>query len=473
MVFNSVAFLVFILCFFPVYFLLKGNARLVFTLIASFVFYGWWDYRFLALIIFSTCMDFYLSQLIHRQLDPGNRKRALVISVILNLAFLSFFKYFNFFIDSANDVLGLTGYAGGFNALYIILPVGISFYTFQSMSYTIDVYRRVIAPEPSLLKFATFIAFFPQLVAGPIVRAVDFLPQLQSDRKFKWPDFHLGFAQVLVGFGKKLIIADSLAPFVDAVFAYPGNYTSLVLIIGVIFYSFQIYCDFSGYSDIAIGIAKMLGYEFPANFNMPYFSTSFSEFWQRWHISLSSWLRDYLYVSLGGNRNGKWMTYRNLMLTMLLGGLWHGANYTFIIWGFLHGLFLILQRLITGVKKKAGLTFSGPLNALFSIGIIYTFTCLAWIYFRSPDIATAHTVIRGIFAFDNLSFGDLPNKFVILKGASLILLLVFFEILSTRIDFAGITLRSPAFRTISFAVILWAIALLGSFIDSQFIYFQF
>jgi len=473
MVFNSIAFLIFIACFFPIYFFLKGRARMVFTLISSFVFYGWWDYRFLILIIFSTCFDYYLSLVIDREQEPASRKRALTISIIINLAFLGFFKYFNFFIDSANDILGLTGYSGGFNALHIILPVGISFYTFQSMSYTIDVYRREIAPEPSLLKFATFIAFFPQLVAGPIVRAVDFLPQLQTDKKFKWSDFHGGFAQVLVGFGKKLIIADSLAPFVDAVFAFPGNYTSLVLIIGVVFYSFQIYCDFSGYSDIAIGIARMLGFQFPRNFNMPYFSRSFSEFWARWHISLSSWLRDYLYISLGGNRNGKWMTYRNLMLTMLLGGLWHGANYTFIIWGFLHGMFLIVQRLLDNVKSRMGLAFSGPVNAVFSVWIIYVFTCLAWIYFRSPDIGTAHTIIKGILSFNNLSFGDLPNKFLIVKGVLLIVLLLFFELLSSRIDLDGITVRSPVFRAVSFALILWSIALLGSFIDSQFIYFQF
>ncbi|HYC83812.1 MAG TPA: MBOAT family O-acyltransferase [Chryseosolibacter sp.] len=473
MVFNSIPFIVFILIFFPIYYALKGNARMIFTLLASYVFYGWWDYRFLALIAFSTLADFYLSVVIDREQDPRRRKYLLAISMVVNLAFLGFFKYFNFFIDSANDLLGIAGYDRGFNALHIILPVGISFYTFQSMSYTIDVYRRVIEPEKSLLKFATFIAFFPQLVAGPIVRAVDFLPQLQQDRKFKWSEFHLGFAQMLVGFGKKLIIADSLAPFVDGVFAFPGNYTSLVLIIGVVFYSFQIYCDFSGYSDIAIGLARMLGFEFPRNFNMPYFSKSFSEFWERWHISLSSWLKDYLYIPLGGNRGGQLKTYRNLMLTMLLGGLWHGANYTFIIWGFLHGAFLIVQRLLNYLKRIVGLSFSGPVNTLVSIAIVYAFTCLAWIYFRSPDVATAHTVIKGILSFNNLSFADLPNKFVIIKGVLLIALLILFELLSLRIDFGSITLRSPAFRTVGFAVILWMIALLGSFIDSQFIYFQF
>jgi alginate O-acetyltransferase complex protein AlgI len=473
MVFNSIAFLVFIALFFPIYFILKGKARLGFMLISSYVFYGWWDYRFLALIVFSTCLDFYLSVLINNQEDPSRRKLALTISIIVNLAFLGFFKYFNFFIDSANDLLGYFGYQENYNVLNIILPVGISFYTFQSMSYTIDVYRRQIQPEPSLLRFATFIAFFPQLVAGPIVRAIDFLPQLYKDNKFKWSNFQIGLAQVLVGFGKKLVIADSLAPFVDAVFATPDAYSSLVMIIAVVFYSFQIYCDFSGYSDIAIGLAKMLGYEFPMNFNTPYFSKSFSEFWERWHISLSSWLRDYLYIPLGGNRNGKFNTYRNLMLTMLLGGLWHGANYTFIIWGFLHGMYLVVQRLITNVKKTFGLQPTGVINALFSIMLVYSLTCLSWIYFRSPDIATAHTIIGNIVSLDGLSFADLPYKFEIAKGVMLLAILLFFEIVSTRVDFGTIVLRSPAFRVVSFAAILWLIALMGSFIDSQFIYFQF
>ncbi len=473
MVFNSIPFLVFIFCFFIVYFSTKGKARLIITLLASYLFYGWWDYRFLLLIIISTLIDYYLSIVIHKETDEGRRKQKLALSMILNLGILGFFKYFNFFIDSANDLLGLTGQDATFSTLHIILPVGISFYTFQSMSYTIDVYRRVIEPEPQFIRFATYIAFFPQLVAGPIVRAVDFLPQLKSDRPFNWTNFQLGLSQVVLGFAKKVVIADSLAVFVDAIFAYPGNYTSLALIIGVVFYSFQIYCDFSGYSDIAIGLARMLGYEFPVNFNLPYFSRSFSEFWERWHISLSSWLRDYLYIPLGGNRKGKFNTYKNLMITMLLGGLWHGANYTFIVWGFLHGFYLILQRAITNLKKAFGIQFSGVINSGISILLVYTLTCLAWIYFRSVNIETAHVVIRGILSFDNISFGDLPNKFIIMKCGMLILTLLFFEVISTRISIGATLIRYPMLRTASLATILWLIALFGSFIDSQFIYFQF
>ena len=417
MVFNSVAFLVFIGCFFPIYFLLKGNARLLFTLIASYVFYGWWDYRFLILIALSTCIDFYLSVLINNQEDPKRRKAVLAMSIFVNLAFLGFFKYFNFFIDSANDLLGLTGYGSGLTPMHIILPVGISFYTFQSMSYTIDVYRRAIRPEPSLLKFATFIGFFPQLVAGPIVRAVDFLPQLQKDHKFNWSNFQVGLAQVLVGFGKKIVIADSLAPFVDGVFAFPGSYTSLVLIIGVVFYSFQIYCDFSGYSDIAIGIARMLGFTFPMNFNLPYFSRSFSEFWERWHISLSSWLRDYLYIPLGGNRGGKFNMYRNLMLTMLLGGLWHGANYTFIVWGLLHGFYLVVQRLITNVKKRLGISFPGALEYGFQhFSGIYANVCVLDLLQESRRRHSAHHHQRHPFVRQHVFCCAAPINSFIAKG---------------------------------------------------------
>lgn len=473
MVFNSLAFLVFIAAFLPIYFLLRGRTQILFALAGSYLFYAWWDYRFVVLIAFSTLTDYYLSLLIDGHHDPRRRKKWLVVSIVLNLVVLGFFKYFNFFIESANDFFGLTGSDAHFNALHIILPVGISFYTFQSMSYTIDVYRKVIPPERDLIRFATFISFFPQLVAGPIVRAVDFIPQLYSDKKFNWVDFQSGLGLVLVGFAKKVVIADSLAPFVDMVFANPGSQSSVTLVVGVVFYSFQIYCDFSGYSDIAIGLARIMGFRFPINFNLPYFSKSFSEFWERWHISLSGWLRDYLYISLGGNRKGKVKTYRNLMLTMLLGGLWHGANYTFIIWGFLHGAYLILQRIVTSAKKALGLTLSGPLNAAFSILIVYVLTCVAWIYFRSPDVETAHTVIRGIMDFGTASIAAIPNKFVVAKCLILISVLLFFEVLSTRVDLGEVVIASPAFRTISYAAILWLIAFAGSFIDSQFIYFQF
>ena len=308
MVFNSVSFLIFISVFFPLYFSVRGRIRLWLCLLASYFFYGWWDWRFLLLIASSTALDFYLGQQLEKTEDPQQRGRFLWLSVGVNLGFLGFFKYCNFFLDSFQVLLENLGFGTSMGSLAIILPVGISFYTFQSMSYTIDIYYRKIKPEKDWLRFATFIAFFPQLVAGPIVRAREFLPQFDRVRNLDQERIVLGLAQVLWGFFKKVAIADSLAPFVDQCFASPTSFSSLHLLIGVVFYSFQIYCDFSGYSDIAIGLARMMGFDFPKNFRTPYFSKDFSEFWQRWHITLSSWLRDYLYIPLGGNRHGTFNT---------------------------------------------------------------------------------------------------------------------------------------------------------------------
>ncbi len=475
MIFNSVTFLIFIAAFLPVYFALNGRQRLWWSLLGSYFFYGWWDWRFLTLIVISTMVDFYLGLQISKLDEPSRRKRMLIFSMVLNLGFLGFFKYFNFFVDSFHQMLLSFGLQPSIHTLHIILPVGISFYTFQSMSYTIDVYRRGIAVEPDFLRFATFIAFFPQLVAGPIVRASELLPQFNKDQRFKWDRFTSGTGQILWGFFKKVAVADSLAPFVDQCFDAPGAFSSMHLLVGVVFYSFQIYCDFSGYSDIAIGLARIMGYDFPINFRTPYFSKNFSEFWTRWHITLSSWLRDYLYISLGGNRKGTLMTYRNLMLTMLLGGLWHGASWVFVFWGFLHGAYLVVQRL-------AGPGFRRLLDAMhlpkfaidgLNIALVYFFTCLAWIFFRSPDFSTATTVIERIASFENFTLGSIVNKFWLMKGILLVGLLLLVEIADFRFDFGEVIRRSPVFRVASFAVLLWLIALLGTFDSNAFIYFQF
>jgi D-alanyl-lipoteichoic acid acyltransferase DltB (MBOAT superfamily) len=474
MIFNSIEFLIFFVLFVPIYFLLKGQSRIIFTLISSYLFYGWWDPRFLVLIIFSTCFDWFAGLYIHSHSDLAKRKTVLTLSIVVNLSVLGFFKYFNFFIDSASELLRFAGLESGSAVLNIILPVGISFYTFQSMSYTIDIYRKEIEPEKSLIRFATFVAFFPQLVAGPIVRAVDFLPQIQrNNQRWNWTNFTNGFGLILTGFAKKIIIADSLAPFVDSAFHNPELCSSLTLILATIFYSFQIYCDFSGYSDIAIGTAKILGYDFPLNFNLPYFSKSFSEFWTRWHISLSQWLRDYLYIPLGGNRKGKLITYRNLMITMLLGGLWHGANYTFIIWGFLHGFYLVLQRGLVAFMNRLKINWEGPLCSAISLVIVYSLTCFAWIFFRSQTLSDANHFISGILAFDSMSLSALPNKFEIFKNLIVILLLISLEGISLKIDFNNLFLKKPVFRLCTAAIIIWLIALIGTFSSAQFIYFQF
>jgi alginate O-acetyltransferase complex protein AlgI len=511
MVFNSLTFLVFVLLFFPLYFGTRGRLRLWVILLASYIFYGWWDWRFLSLIVFSTAMDWWFGQWITYLDDPvetqadwqrgsavqrffgrltrlaartgWRRHTVLLFSMVINLGFLGVFKYFNFFAESLVQFVGMFGLQPSWTTLNIILPVGISFYTFQSMSYTIDVYRREIPYEPSLLKFAGFIALFPQLVAGPIVRARDLLHQMNEDKAFSWRNWNSGLGRVLWGFFKKIAVADSLAPFVDQVFAAPETFSSMHLLIGVVFYSFQIYCDFSGYSDIAIGLARMMGYQFPENFRTPYFSKSFSEFWTRWHISLSSWLRDYLYIPLGGNRGGKFGTYRNLMITMLLGGLWHGANAAFIFWGFLHGLYLVLQRLIAPWWQRLVRLIRMPAfveNAIL-LTTVYALTLLAWVYFRSGSIglaggdsfATANRVLSGILSLENFTFASVINKFQVVKGFMLIAILLAIEITNFRLSWNVRQTIHPAWRLAAFAALIWLIAFFGSFGANAFIYFQF
>ncbi len=522
MIFNSIAFFVFLAIFLPLYFVLKGRMRLVLCLVASYFFYGWWDWRFLSLILTSTLIDYAVGLQISKTEDPRRRKRLLTVSMIANLGFLAFFKYFNFFIESFRELMLSVGVEPSFNTLYIILPVGISFYTFQSMSYTIDVYFKKIEIEKDFLRFSTFISFFPQLVAGPIVRASDFLPQFKNDREFSWDRVIAGSGQMLWGFYKKVVVADSLAPFVDQCFAAPGGFSSLHLLIGVIFYSFQIYCDFSGYSDIAIGLARIMGFDFPDNFRTPYFSRNFSEFWTRWHISLSSWLRDYLYIPLGGSRSGslgsrlftiislvgsvaitgwwwlipiyivvivataRWMrgskkasievyTYLNLMITMLLGGLWHGASWAFVFWGFLHGLYLVVQRLLGPWWGKLLDALRAPqwLQAGLDMALVYFFTCLAWVYFRAPDFEIANQVIEGIASLENFTPGSIVNKFWVFKGFIVIAILVAVDWTNLQVTYYKVLLRNPIFRVLSFSAILWLIAFFGTFGSNSFIYFQF
>ncbi len=522
MIFNSLPFFVFIGIFLPLYFLLKGKARLLLCLVGSYVFYGWWDWRFLSLIAFSTLIDYAVGLKLEHTEEQAKRYRLLLASMIVNLGFLAFFKYCNFFIDSFAGLLQSIGMHANIHSLKIILPVGISFYTFQSMSYTIDVYKRKIAVEKDFIRFATFISFFPQLVAGPIVRASDFLPQFQKDRKFEWDRIIAGTSQILWGFFKKVAVADSLAPFVDQCFEAPGGFSSIHLIIGVVFYSFQIYCDFSGYSDIAIGLARVLGFDFPQNFRTPYFSKNFSEFWKRWHISLSSWLQDYLYIPLGGNRSGSfgswfftmlslvvsvfitgwwwliglyaavsiatyfWLqksaknkttmfTYMNLIITMLLGGLWHGASWAFVVWGLLHGFYLVVQRLLGPIWNKLLDAVRVPnfIQNGIAIGMVYFATCFAWIYFRAPDFDIANQVIVRIASLEGFNFGSIVNKFWVLKGVIIIGILVAVEFVDLYKPLYKEALDKPVFRVVSFACVLWLIAFFGSFGANSFIYFQF
>src|SRR5438067_595318 len=441
MLFVEFRFFVFFAIVFSVYWSLRNNsARKVFLLLCSHFFYacffigppgeflghvlahewkllpdGWW---FPFVLIGSTCMDYIVGLGIGNNENPARRRVWLLVSLCINIGVLCYFKYFNFFITSASGFLGWLGLHTSLHTLKIILPYGVSFYTFQSMSYTIEVYRRHRPAERSFLDLAFFIAFFPQLVAGPIVRAMTFLPQTKTARR--WADVDVRGALVLfmAGFVKKACVAESVAPFVDQYFTAPQRFDVLSAWIGVLLYAVQIYCDFSGYTDMAIATAKLIGYELTVNFNFPYFAQSVTDFWRRWHISLSTWLRDYLYISLGGNRGSMLFTYRNLFLTMVLGGLWHGAAWSFVIWGALHGGALIVhrewQRWRGTEKRKPRVEpaphvrdvevanprgFSLGFGALLANLATFYFVCVCWIFFRAGELQKAIQICEAFIGF--------------------------------------------------------------------------
>jgi alginate O-acetyltransferase complex protein AlgI len=473
MTFISHEFLAFITIFALLYALTHGRARLWVILISSCIFYGWWDWKFLGLIFFSISVDYWTGRLLSTSSDERRRKTILAISLTSNLGVLAFFKYFNFFLQSATDIAAAGGVELPITPLNIILPVGISFYTFQSMSYSIDVYRRKLDAEKSFVRYAAFVTFFPQLVAGPIVRADLFVPQLRVDHALTWENFFDGAKLCLWGYFMKSVVADSLAPYVDTQFGNVEMATSLSMFIAVIFYTFQIYGDFFGYSLIAIGLAKIFGFDLGINFDRPYFSQSFSEFWQRWHISLSSWLKDYLYIPLGGNRHGTAKMYRNLMLTMLLGGLWHGASWNFVIWGGLHGAYLVAQRLITNKWGILVAVFPKVFLAVASTVFVFAFTCLAWIFFRATTLQDALLIIRKIIVWDGAGLSSPPMKFQIAKGATLIALVYLCEAISFRFSFKTFFEKHPIIAMFAAAAIVWSLAFLGTYSGNAFIYFQF
>ena len=395
MLFPTITFAVFLVLVLAVHTVLldRPTAWKAAMVMASAVFYGWWDWRFLSLIWISTLVDFTAGRAIHASEDPGRRRWWLVASLGTNLGMLAVFKYAGFFVDSFVDLLDGLGMDVSAGPLRIILPVGISFYTFQTMSYTIDIHRRVLEPTDRLLDFALFVGFFPQLVAGPIVRARDFLGQLATDDRGPLETGRAG-RLILGGLFKKIVLADTLgAELVDGVFANPGGATGLETLLAVYGYALQIYGDFSGYSDIAIGVALLLGFRFPANFDQPYRALSLQDFWRRWHISLSSWLRDYLYIGLGGNRGGRARTARNLMATMLLGGLWHGAGWTFVLWGAIHGVGLVAERFIPGLGPEPNGSRAGRLARGL---LVFHVVCTAWVFFRAVDLSRALDVFAAL-----------------------------------------------------------------------------
>lgn len=391
MLFNTVDFIGFAVVVLAGYYSL-GRLRSghryqnLFLLVASYYFYAQWDWRFLSLILFSTLVDYFVGLRMHATSVDVKRRRLLIVSLVCNLGLLGVFKYYGFFVDSLVDLLAALQVPFHLPSLHVILPVGISFYTFQTMSYTMDIYRRKLEPTANLVDFALFVAFFPQLVAGPIERARSLLPQITSARRFSHKQFTDGMHLIAWGLYKKVFVADVMAGMVDPLFACNGvGYSGLDLWIGIYAFAFQIYADFSGYTDIARGISKMMGFDLMVNFNLPYFATNPSEFWKRWHISLSSWLREYLYFSLGGSRDGRLRTYRNLLLTMLLGGLWHGASWTFVVWGGFHGIILIIHH-YCGRKRVSFEARPWNLRRMLAALVFFQVTCVGWLIFRADSV---------------------------------------------------------------------------------------
>ena len=504
MLFNSWEFGVFFVAVFLLYRALPMRPQNFLLLIASYVFYGWWDWRFLSLIWVSTAVDYVVARLLDepgsadgpaRAVDvrtdegtpPGRsdgaapgvgtrhegqrarRRRALLlVSVVTNLGLLGFFKYFNFFVDSAALLLESIGLQANVPALRVVLPVGISFYTFQTLGYTIDVYRGRAAAERNLVTFATYVAYFPQLVAGPIERATHLLPQLARPRRAGREQLAGGALLILIGVTRKVAIADPLAGVVDRVFADPAAWGSADLLLGVAAFALQIYCDFAGYSDIARGTSRMLGIELMENFNHPYFATDITAFWRRWHISLSTWLRDYLYIPLGGNRGSRLFTYRNLMITMLLGGLWHGAAWTFVVWGGIHGVALAAHKRFT--ENRPEHHTAGRAGRLAGWAACTAVVLFAWIFFRAQTFTAAWQMIAGIGALR----GGWPDGGAAALFAALLLLLLFIDAPQyQRGEHTAMIEWHWLPRGLAYAGFILLIVLLLPEDDVPFIYFQF
>ncbi|MBT1709577.1 MBOAT family protein [Fulvivirgaceae bacterium PWU5] len=473
MLFNSLEFAVFLLVVYALYWVLRER-RLQNNLlwIVSYVFYAWWDWRFLFLLMLSTLIDYSFGLWIH---NSQNRKKLFLwLSIFNNLAVLFFFKYFNFFSDSARILLDTFGFHMNPVLLEVLLPVGISFYTFHGMSYVIDIYRGQATPIKSFVDYSLFVSFFPLLVAGPIERATHLLPQITRDRSFNYNQSVDGLRLILWGLFKKVVIADNCALVVNEVFNHYGTATGSELIIGTVFFAFQIYGDFSGYSDIAIGTAKLFGIELLVNFRTPYFARDIAEFWRRWHISLTTWFRDYIYIPLGGSKVSRMKAVRNTMIVFLVSGFWHGANWTFIVWGALNGLYF-LPLLLTGNNRRntdtiaAGRLLPSP-RELFQVMTTFALTCFAWIFFRSADMTQAVGYIQGIFThpFWGLHVTRIDTRLVGILGLFVVLEWLFRNGLPEFLQRMNAVTRFALYYGLVLLVILF-----GAFGSEEFIYFQF
>ena len=437
------------------------------------MFYGWWDWRFLSLIFLSTIVDYFVGLKIYDSSNKKTKKSYLWISILFNLGLLGFFKYFNFFIDSWIDFLSAFGYEYQSTwTLKVILPVGISFYTFQTMSYSLDIYFKKLKPTKDFISFASFVSFFPQLVAGPIERASNLLPQILNNRVFKYEQGVQGLRLILWGMFKKIVIADSLDWRVDYTFNNYQNLDGGTLLLGLIYFSFQIYCDFGGYSDIAIGTSKLFGFELMSNFKFPYFSRDIGEFWRRWHISLSTWFRDYLYIPLGGSKGGKWLSIRNIFIIFIVSGFWHGANWTFIMWGLIHAV-LYIPLFLSGKNRQYTLTVVAEdrwfptIKELFQMGITFFSTMIAWVFFRSENISESYFYLQRIIL--ERSFPK-DNR----GGAILIIIFILLEWNFRKNERNPINFKIKYIRWLVYTLLFYSIFAFFRFFEyDQFIYFEF
>jgi D-alanyl-lipoteichoic acid acyltransferase DltB (MBOAT superfamily) len=484
MLFNSIDFAIFLPIVFMLYwFVTNRNLKLqnFLIVVTSYFFYGWWDWRFLFLILFSSLVDYFVGIGLLSQENKTKRKILLWTSIIVNLGFLGFFKYYNFFLDNFITAFSFFGTEIRANSLNIILPVGISFYTFQTLSYSIDVYKRKLEPTKDFIAFSAFVSFFPQLVAGPIERATHLLPQFYKSRTFDYPKAVDGMRQILWGLFKKIVIADNCAEYANLIFNNSTEYSGSTLVLGAIFFTFQIYGDFSGYSDIAIGTSRLFGFDLMRNFNFPYFSRDIAEFWRRWHISLSTWFRDYLYIPLGGSKGGTWMKVRNTFTVFIVSGFWHGANWTFIIWGALNALYFLPLLLTNNNRNNLDVVAQGKylptIKEFMFMLTTFGLTVFAWIFFRADNIGHAIQYIDAIFS---PSLFMLPNLKIDMRLAFTILfviILILAEWGNREKQFALELTNCNSFsksllRKVVYLIILISIFTFGGN-EQEFIYFQF
>ncbi len=475
MLFCSQQFLLFFLVVFSLYWAMPWQrGRVYLLLIASFVFYASWNEWLAVIIVVSTTLDYSIARGMDACARPRLRRLLAASSIVFNLGILCYFKYANFFLRSLEEALRAGGASASFPLLSVILPIGISFYTFEAISYTIDVYRRKMAAEKSLAHFMLFILFFPHLIAGPIVRGSDFLPQVRRKKHWNWLRINLGVQLFLLGMIKKMMIADRLAMLTDPVFADPGAYRGVILWVAAITYTIQIYCDFSGYSDMALGTAHLLGYRLAINFNMPFLARNIAEFWRRWHISLSSWLRDYLFIPLGGSRGGRWATCRNLLIVMGLGGLWHGASWTFVVWGLAMGVCLSVHRLFREfAETRPALTswLESRAGTILRVGMTFLTVACAFVVFRSSSLSSSATMLQGMFQLKPLGRGEPLN---LVSIACMLTIVAMGHWLAVRGGWRGAFDRVPAVVLGSFlAIAMTLVLILTPDSGKAFIYFQF